>query len=403
MQSQFVTEVAELDPELTGARGDSISYRQVFENTAEAVPLAEALVVTAMPRGSLQIMQPPRVPEVLLKNYQREMHLHDALTWQAILRGQAVRASDVFDHGTHNRYVNDLMRASGFAFAAAAPLREPLLRGFPGAIHAYRTQEQGDFTDAELRKLHEAARHLDQLLDRVHEARHLTEHDTLALTSRPQSSIFVFNGRGDELFAPDELKSIDSRVREQLMEHVQRRLSGGNGRLAESDRLQLPDSRGDLWTFRIVSYERYPALGEGKVVIVTLQPSCKEWSAVRPTDFAADPELARLLPAMKFMQQEFSRGPTLGAISKHVHLSPFHFHRRFTELLGLTPKHFLLECQVAQAKAQLMARRKELAEIAADCGFAHQSHFTSRFKQATGLTPTRWRRLASESLPKRRA
>ena len=27
-------------------------------------------------------------------------------------------------------------------------------------------------------------------------------------------------------------------------------------------------------------------------------------------------------------------------------------------------------------------------------GPPHQSHFTSRFKQATGLTPTRWRRFA---------
>jgi AraC family transcriptional regulator len=37
-----------------------------------------------------------------------------------------------------------------------------------------------------------------------------------------------------------------------------------------------------------------------------------------------------------------------------------------------------------------------LSEIAKECGFAHQSHFTSRFKQATGLTPTRWRRLAAD-------
>ena len=33
-------------------------------------------------------------------------------------------------------------------------------------------------------------------------------------------------------------------------------------------------------------------------------------------------------------------------------------------------------------------------QIAKDCGFAHQSHFTSRFKQAAGITPTRWRNKA---------
>src|SRR5436190_1333627 len=156
MQSQFVHEVAELDPELTGGRGDTVSYRQLLENIQNAVPFSDAFVVTTLPRGSLQIMQPARVSETLLKNYQREMHL-------------------------------------------------------------------------------------DELLDRVHEARHATEHDTLALTPRPRGSIFVFNQRGDELLAPDELSAIDSRVREQLIAHVQRRLNSGNGRLAEGDRLQLPD------------------------------------------------------------------------------------------------------------------------------------------------------------------
>jgi AraC-like DNA-binding protein len=165
------------------------------------------------------------------------------------------------------------------------------------------------------------------------------------------------------------------------------------------DRVQLADSRADLWTFRAVTYAKYPAVGEGPFVLFCLQPGCTEWGAVRPGDLAADPELARLIPALRFMKQEFHRGPTLGEISRQVHLSPFHFHRRFAELLGLTPKHFLLECQINQAKVELLARKKELAQIATDCGFAHQSHFTSRFKQATGLTPTRWRRLATE--PKR--
>src|SRR5205085_10122170 len=142
-------------------------------------------------------------------------------------------------------------------------------------------------------------------------------------------------------------------------------------------------------------YRDYPALADGGLVLFCIQPSCAEWATVRSADLQADNELARLIPAMKFMREEFSRGPTLGEISKQVHLSPFHFHRRFAELLGLTPKHYLLECQIQAAKVELLARRKELAEIATDCGFAHQSHFTSRFKQTTGLTPTRWRRLAS--------
>ena len=90
------------------------------------------------------------------------------------------------------------------------------------------------------------------------------------------------------------------------------------------------------------------------------------------------------------------KNPTLDDIARKAHLSPFHFHRRFTDLIGQTPKHFLLGCQIHEAKRGLVSRRRELTQIASDTGFAHQSHFTSRFKQATGLTPTRWRRLAAE-------
>ena len=60
----------------------------------------------------------------------------------------------------------------------------------------------------------------------------------------------------------------------------------------------------------------------------------------------------------------------------------------------MTPKQFLLDCQINLAKTELLSGEKELVRIARECGFAHQSHFTSRFKQATGFTPTRWRKMA---------
>ncbi len=118
-----------------------------------------------------------------------------------------------------------------------------------------------------------------------------------------------------------------------------------------------------------------------------------------PSDFAADDEVARLIPALQFMQENFADEISLKHIARTVHLSPFHFHRRFTDLLGITPKHYLYDCQVAESKRRLAARDMDLKEIAASCGFAHQSHFTSRFKQATGLTPTQWRRLTSHVDP----
>jgi AraC-like DNA-binding protein len=195
------------------------------------------------------------------------------------------------------------------------------------------------------------------------------------------------------------MNSLDDRVREQMLRHAKQTLSRLDGQSYSNDRICLPDSRGDLWIFRAVAYAKFPALGDGPYVFYCLQPDCKEWSAVRASDLQADPEISRLVPAMQFMHKEFGHGITLTDISKSVDLSPFHFHRRFTELFGITPKHFLLECQIHAAKTHMALGDKNLVEISQSCGFAHQSHFTSRFKQATGLTPTGWRRLADELRP----
>jgi AraC-like DNA-binding protein len=261
-------------------------------------------------------------------------------------------------------------------------------------LHLYRTTEQGDFTQAELATLSDVAKELDDILINARHRRSDECETNHTLVHRPASRQFIFDRNQKQVLTTSNLSALDERLQQQIKQHAGNRLGHVNGEPVTSDRLPLPDADGDLWIFRGVTRKYYPALGDGPFVFFCQQPEGCEWGQVRPQDFAADPELSRLVPALEFMKKEFRRGPTLNEIAKTAHLSPFHFHRRFTELLGLTPKHFLLECQIDEAKQLLVGREKELTEIASICGFAHQSHFTSRFKQATGLTPTRWRRLA---------
>jgi len=208
--------------------------------------------------------------------------------------------------------------------------------------------------------------------------------------------LVILGADGKVVYPADAASRLDEGLFNQMVEQARRQQHALNGHMLAADRVQLSDIHGDHWPFRIVAYKRYPALGNQSYTFLCLQPDCCEWGVVKPADFGADPELSRLIPALKFMQQEFRRGPSLNEISGTVTLSPFHFHRRFTELLGMTPKQYMLACQIHDAKVELLAGEKELVQIARECGFAHQSHFTSRFKQATGLTPTRWRRMAQQ-------
>src|SRR5687768_18567717 len=76
----------------------------------------------------------------------------------------------------------------------------------------------------------------------------------------------------------------------------------------------------------------------------------------------------RLQSAMAYIQREFRRGPTLPEIARAAHLSPFHFHRMFRRAFGKTPKHVMVELQIAEAQ-KLMLAGVPLAKAAKRAGF----------------------------------
>ncbi len=348
-------------------------------------------MISSVPRGRLQIVQPQKVSDSLVRAYDREFHTEDLASWTAITDQQAVRTA------RGSRYAQDFLREFGFAHAAAAPLASPIFPGYPGALQVFRTAEQGEFSDADLRKLRDAATRLAETLETARDSRTTGSETETAAAKPPSTRLFIFDGNAEIRLFQSAFEELDERIRQQIVAQVRQRLGrieSANGEATDWSRVSLPDSDGDHLAFNFVVYRQYPALGSGPFIFVCLLPTVSNWSAIRAADFQADDELSRLIPAVKFMQQEFQRGPALTEIAKASHLSPFHFHRQFAEHLGLTPKHFLMECQIHECKKQLLARQKDLAKIASDCGFAHQSHFTSRFKQVTGLTPTRWRRMA---------
>ncbi len=69
-----------------------------------------------------------------------------------------------------------------------------------------------------------------------------------------------------------------------------------------------------------------------------------------------------------------------------------HLAQAFRRHVGCSPGEFVRACRVEHAAARLTRPGLPLAEIAAEAGFADQSHFTRVFKRATGLTPAAFRR-----------
>jgi AraC-like DNA-binding protein len=364
------------------------------------IPNTQSWIVSLFPRGAIQVVQPAKVSQSLLKSYSREYHAEDSPTWQAIQQNKVLADAECFEGMpggmAGSRFASEFMARAGLKHVAVAPLAAPVLSGHPGAWHIYRTADQGAFSSGELAQFGRLARQYDQGVETARSARQGRGASPFNWLRKPPVRIVVFDGQIKPVYNEAGLAVYDARIRDQIQRHARQAIGRLDAQGESHDRLCLPDSRDDLWIFHVAAYGKYPALGDGPFVWYLLQPDCKEWAVLRGSDLQADQEIARLVPAMQFMHREFGRGPTLDEIAATVRLSPFHFHRRFTDLFGITPKHFLLECQIYLAKCHMVAGDKDLVEIGSACGFAHQSHFTSRFKQATGLTPTGWRRLADE-------
>lgn len=69
-----------------------------------------------------------------------------------------------------------------------------------------------------------------------------------------------------------------------------------------------------------------------------------------------------------------------------------HFSRAFKVAIGMSPRRWHLELRLDRAQLLLAANESSLAAIAAQCGFADQSHFTNVFKRLRRQSPGGYRR-----------
>jgi AraC-like DNA-binding protein len=72
-------------------------------------------------------------------------------------------------------------------------------------------------------------------------------------------------------------------------------------------------------------------------------------------------------------------------------LSRFAISRRFKTVLGRSPRQYLQEIRINQAKRKLVETDWKVTDIAYECGFSDAAQFSRLFKEATGMSPVRYR------------
>ncbi len=97
----------------------------------------------------------------------------------------------------------------------------------------------------------------------------------------------------------------------------------------------------------------------------------------------------RIQKALAYIETHFRAKLTRAQMAAAAHLSDFHFSRLFRRLVGLSPEAYLLDCRLRYAQRWLVLHGPggSIAEVAAEAGFADQSHFGRQFRRAFGQTP----------------
>ena len=88
----------------------------------------------------------------------------------------------------------------------------------------------------------------------------------------------------------------------------------------------------------------------------------------------------------------------LGDLAKVASFSRCKFNRVFKASFGCTPGQYVRRMRIARAQNLMKSSCGPLREIAAECGFAHQSQFSHWFRKIVGDSPSVWRAKCCGSL-----
>ena len=139
-------------------------------------------------------------------------------------------------------------------------------------------------------------------------------------------------------------------------------------------------------------------IGEGRATPATVAL----WTpllidALGQTPASAASRLARLAA---LIEAEPARPWTAASMAERVAVSVSRLHTLFQAELGMSPRAWLSEVRLRQARNWLSTSPVSIAEVAHRCGYGDQSALTRAMRRATGMTPASYRRQERETRTK---
>ena len=93
------------------------------------------------------------------------------------------------------------------------------------------------------------------------------------------------------------------------------------------------------------------------------------------------------------MHSNLSENLSVNDYAKMFNLSESRFSHQFTEIIGISPKHYLLILRIETAKELLINSELSILQISESVGIFDQNYFSKIFRKYTNHSPTEYRKL----------
>ena len=101
----------------------------------------------------------------------------------------------------------------------------------------------------------------------------------------------------------------------------------------------------------------------------------------------------RMQRALALMEEHLSEPMTIESVARALGVSKRYFHQEFLRTTKMTPAEHLGKLRQARAKQLLRKSGLAITAIAHQLGYATSQHFSTVFKNMTGMTPKQFRSL----------
>ena len=102
----------------------------------------------------------------------------------------------------------------------------------------------------------------------------------------------------------------------------------------------------------------------------------------------------RLTPSLEYALKNCCHNVSIPEMAKRSDLSTSQLQRDFRKLFRMSPGEYIMRLRLQLAQRKLIDSNTAIGQIALECGFFDQSHFTRAFRKHTGLAPSHYRRKA---------